>query len=98
MIDAINSADTEGFVSAFASTGFVNDWGTIKEGAAGVRAWAESDAIGAGAQMTVLSAATEGETTRIHFAWSSRVFNGESDGIFVVDGDKLASFTIPPSH
>ncbi|MEV8251012.1 nuclear transport factor 2 family protein [Microbacterium sp. NPDC076768] len=98
MIDAINSADTEGFVSAFTSTGFVNDWGTIKEGAAGVRAWAESDAIGAGAQMTVLSAVTEGETTRIHFAWSSRVFNGESDGIFVVDGDKLASFTIPPSH
>lgn len=23
---------------------------------------------------------------------------GESEGIFVIDGDRLASFTIPPSH
>lgn len=98
MIDAINVADTEAFVDAFTPDGFVSDWGTVKAGPHGVRAWAGSDAIGAGAQMTVLSAATEGDTTRIRFGWSSRVFNGESDGIFVVEGDRLASFTIPPSH
>lgn len=98
MVDAINAADTEAFVDAFTPDGFVSDWGTVKAGPDGVRGWAGSDAIGAGAQMTVLSAATEGDTTRIRFGWSSRVFNGESDGIFVVEGDKLASFTIPPSH
>ncbi|WP_337003549.1 MULTISPECIES: nuclear transport factor 2 family protein [unclassified Microbacterium] len=98
MIDAINTADTEAFVNAFAADGFVSDWGTVKAGPEGVRSWAGSDAIGAGARMTVLSASTEGDTTRIRFGWSSSVFNGESDGIFVVDGDKLASFTIPPSH
>jgi len=98
MIDAINAADTEAFVDAFTPDGFVSDWGTVKAGPDGVRAWAGSDAIGAGAQMTVLAAETEGDTTRIRFGWASRVFNGESDGIFVVDGDKLASFTIPPSH
>lgn len=98
MIDAINAGDTEAFVDAFAADGFVNDWGTVKTGADGVRSWADTDAIGAGARMTVLSAATDGDTTRIRFGWSSRVFNGESDGIFVVDGDKLTSFTIPPSH
>lgn len=98
MVDAINDADTEAFVSAFTADGFVSDWGTVKSGAAGVRSWAGTDAIGAGAQMTVLSAVTEGDTTRIRFGWKSRVFNGESDGIFVVDGDRLASFTIPPSH
>ncbi len=98
MIDAINAGDTEAFVAAFTADGFVSDWGTVKAGADGVRGWADSDAIGAGARMTVLSATTDGDMTRIRFGWSSRVFNGESDGIFVVDGDRLASFTIPPSH
>ncbi|PRB19138.1 hypothetical protein [Microbacterium sp. MYb62] len=98
MVDAINDADTEAFVDAFTPDGFVSDWGTVKAGPVGVRGWADSDAIGAGARMTVLSAETAGDTTRIRFGWSSRVFNGESDGIFVVEGDKIASFTIPPSH
>jgi hypothetical protein len=98
LVDAINSADTEAFVGAFTPDGFVSDWGTVKAGPGGVRSWAASDAIGAGAKMTVLSAETSGDTTRIRFEWSSSVFNGESEGIFVVAGDKLASFTIPPAH
>lgn len=98
MVDAVNSADTDAFVAAFTPDGFVSDWGTVKAGREGVRGWADSDAIGAGAKMTVLSADTEGDTTRIRFGWSSSVFNGESDGIFVVEGDRLASFTIPPAH
>lgn len=96
LVDAINEADTDAFVAAFTPDGFVSDWGTVTTGPDGVRAWAHSDAIGAGAKMTVLSAETDGDTTRIRFGWASRVFNGESDGIFVVSGDKLASFTIPP--
>jgi SnoaL-like domain len=98
MVDAINDADTEAFVAAFTPDGFVSDWGTVKAGAEGVRAWAGSDAIGAGARMTILSADTDGDTTRVRFGWRSSVFNGESDGIFVVSGDRIASFTIPPSH
>lgn len=98
MVDAINAADTEAFVAVFTPAGFVSDWGTVKPGPDGVRSWARTDAIGAGAKMTVLSASTDGDTTSIRFGWSSSVFNGESDGIFVVEGDKLASFTIPPGH
>ncbi|GAA3926079.1 nuclear transport factor 2 family protein [Microbacterium soli] len=98
MVDAINDADTEAFVAAFAPDGFVSDWGTVYSGADGVRRWAGSDAIGAGARMTVLSAETDGSTTRIRFGWRSSVFNGESDGIFVVSDGRLASFTIPPNH
>lgn len=98
LVEAINGADTEAFVAAFTPDGFVSDWGTVKAGPDGVRGWADSDAIGAGARMTVLSAETEGDTTRIRFGWSSRVFNGESDGIFVIEGDRLGSFTIPPNH
>ncbi|MBO9626442.1 MAG: nuclear transport factor 2 family protein [Microbacterium sp.] len=98
MVDAINAADTEAFVAAFTPDGFVSDWGTVKPGPDGVRSWAQTDAIGAGARMTVLTAESDGDTTRIRFGWKSSVFNGESDGIFVIEGDKLASFTIPPGH
>lgn len=98
MVDAINAADTEAFVAAFADDGFVDGWGRRLAGAEGVRSWAGSDAIGAGAQMTVLSAETSGDTTTVRFGWSSSVFNGESNGIFVVRDGKLASFTIPPNH
>lgn len=69
MIDAINAGDTDAFVAAFTADGFVSDWGTVKAGADGVRGWADSDAIGAGARMTVLSAATDGR----HDAHPARV-------------------------
>lgn len=97
-VGAINGADTEAFVALFDEDGFVDDWGTQYRGHAGVRRWAGSDAIGAGAQMTLLDARTEEDVTTTRFAWSSRVFNGESAGIFTVRGDRLASFVIPASH
>ncbi len=96
MVDAINGGDTEGFVAAFTPDGYVDDWGRVLRGPDGIRSWADTDAIGMAAQMTVLSAENDGDTTTVHFGWQSQRFNGESDGIFVVDGDKLASFTIPP--
>ena len=97
-VKAINSADTETFVSLFASDGLVDDWGTKYPGREGVRQWAGSDAIGAHAKMTLLTASTEGEATTVRFDWRSRVFNGESTGIFVVRGGQLHSFTIPPNR
>lgn len=98
VVDAINAADTDAFVAAFTTDGSIDDWGRILRGADGIRSWAQTDAIGAGAQMTILTAETDGNTTRIRFGWQSRVFNGESDGIFTVDGDKVSRFTIPPNH
>lgn len=94
-VDAINAADTDAFVAAFTEDGYVDDWGRVLRGPDGVRSWAGSDAIGAGARMSVLTAEEDGDTVRIRFDWRSSVFNGESDGIFVLDGDRLASFTIP---
>lgn len=97
-VAAINAADTEAFVDVFTRDGYIDDWGRKLSGPAGVRSWAGSDAIGAGAQMTLLAAEADGNTVTTRFGWRSRVFNGESTGVFVIDGDKLASFTIPPAH
>lgn len=95
-IDAINDGDTDAFAAVFEDAGTIDDWGTVYTGPAGIRQWAKTDAIGAQARMTLLSARTEGDTTTIRFDWRSGKFNGESTGIFVVRGDRLSSFTIPP--
>lgn len=94
-IDAINAADTDAFVAAFAANGLINDWGRILRGHEGVRSWACSDAIGAGAKMTVVEATTTGNTTHVIFDWKSRVFNGRSQAyVTVVDG-LITEFRIP---
>lgn len=97
-VDAINAADTDAFVDCFIENGYVDDWGRVLTGPTGVRSWAGTDAIGAGAQMTIITADTVGETVTTRFSWSSRVFNGESAGIFTLEDDKISSFTIPPNH
>lgn len=96
VVDAINTADVEAFVAAFTADGFVDDWGRVLRGPEGVRQWAHSDAIGAGARMTVLEADTEGDVTEIRFSWVSRVFTGESTAFVTLVGNRVASFQIPP--
>ena len=97
VVDAINAADTEAFVAGFTDDGYVDDWGRVLRSAEGVRQWASSDAIGAGARIEVFEAHTVGDTTEIRFNWTSRVFNGESSAFVTVSGDRVSSFRIPPS-
>ncbi|MGV9409392.1 nuclear transport factor 2 family protein [Nocardia sp. NPDC003693] len=95
VVDAINAADTDAFVEAFTEDGVVDDWGRRLSGPAGVRDWANSDAIGAGARMTVTDAETDGPVTHIRFGWRSRVFNGDSEAFVTVRDDKVSEFRIP---
>lgn len=76
LIDAINAGDTEAFVDAFTHDGMVDDWGRQLTSPDGVRSWAETDAIGQQAQMTVLSAEVDGASTTIRFNWRSNRFTG----------------------
>lgn len=96
MVDAVNAADTEAFVQAFVEDGYVDDWGNVRRGHDGIRSWADTDAIGQRARMSIVDAHTEGETTTTTFEWSSDKFNGTSTGIFTTRGDRLVGFTIPP--
>lgn len=98
LVDAINSADTDAFVAAFTDDGVVNDWGRVLRGLSGVRSWADTDAIGAGARMSVLRASTDGDVTEIAFDWRSRVFNGESTAFVTVRDGLISEFRIPPVH
>jgi hypothetical protein len=94
LVDSINQADVDRFVAAFAPDGFIDDWGRTYRGPDGIRSWALSDAIGAGARMRILSARTEGAVTSTRFLWRSSVFTGESVGEFTVAEGTLQSFVI----
>lgn len=96
LVDAINAKDTDAFVASFVEDGFVDDWGRVLRGPDGVRSWAETDAIGMDAQMTVLDATTDGDTTDLEFAWASNKFNGTSTAIVTVRDDLVVGFRIPP--
>lgn len=95
VVDAINNGDEDAFVAAFAPDGYVDDWGRVLQGPEGVRSWAQTDAIGMRASMTVLSASTEGDTTHITFDWKSDRFNGQSEAYVTVSGDQVGAFRIP---
>lgn len=96
VVDSINDGDTDAFVAVFTDGGYVDDWGRVLRGPSGVRSWAVSDAIGAGAQMEILEAQTNGDVTEIRFSWKSRVFNGVSSAFVTVEGEKVSAFRIPP--
>lgn len=98
VVTAINDADLDAFVAAFAPDGQVDDWGRVLSGSDGVRSWGESDAIGAGAQMSVVESDTDGEVTHLVFDWTSRVFNGRSHAYVTVRGGLVHEFRIPPNH
>ena len=96
LVDAINAGDTEAFVASFTEDGFVDDWGRVLRGPDGVRSWAETDAIGMNAQMTVLDATTDAGTTELQFEWASNRFTGTSSAIVTIQDDLVAGFRIPP--
>ena len=96
LIDAINAADMEAFMSCFLIAGAINDHGRVLAGTDGVRRWAESDAIGVGARMRLVEAGTTDATTHLVFDWSSRVFNGRSEAFVTVRNGLVAEFRIPP--
>ncbi len=94
-VDAINNGDTEAFVAAFAKDGVVDDWGRVLRGHDGVRSWAKSDAIGAGAKMTIVETSISGSTTTVVFDWTSRVFNGRSHAYVTIAEGLIREFRIP---
>jgi len=94
-VDAINAGDEESFVAAFSPAGVVNDWGRVLKGEKGVRSWARSDAIGAGAAIAVTAATTSDATTHIVFDWTSRVFNGRSEAYVTIEDGLISEFRIP---
>lgn len=96
VVDAINDADTNAFLAAFAEEGHVDDGGRVFEGIDNVHRWALSDVIGERARLTVVGATAEGEATSLTMDWSSDSFTGQVRALVAVHDGKVTSLRIAP--
>lgn len=96
MIDATNSGDREAFVAAFTDDAFLQDWGRTFHGHDGVATWDESDNIGRNAHFEAIGTRQEGGRYVVTLVVTGGGFNGTSDIVFEVDGDRIRSMVISP--
>ncbi|GAA1048773.1 nuclear transport factor 2 family protein [Arthrobacter russicus] len=93
--DATNSADDDGFVAAFASDGFINDWGRQLNGSDGVASWNSTDNIGKQATWEALSIEDQGHGKYlVSIRTGGNGYNGVSPFVFTVADDKIQSMVI----
>ncbi|WP_159620899.1 nuclear transport factor 2 family protein [Ruania rhizosphaerae] len=93
-IETVNTHDEKGFLDAFTSDGFVDDWGRVFTGREEIKGWSDNEFIGATGVLTPKSVTTEGDVVTVIGDWRSTHANGLSSFEFRVTGDKLASMTI----
>lgn len=93
-IDAVNRHDEAGFLDAFSTQGFVDDWGRTFAGRDAIRGWSDKEFIGARGTLTPQQVTNEGGAIVVVGDWRSTHANGLSRFEFAVDGDKLRSMTI----
>jgi hypothetical protein len=97
-VTATNAGDSEAFVGAFSQDAFLSDWGREFHGHDGVARWNRSDNIGKQAHFEVqaVKSAEGGAAVTLTVAVSGNGFNGVSDLVFRLDGDRITSLVIAP--
>jgi ABC1 atypical kinase-like domain len=93
-IDAVNAGDTDAFLSAFASDGWIDDNGRRFTGHDAMRAWSDRELIGADTRFEVTGSERIDRGVAVDIEVASEGFNGYSRFAFEVDGDALRSMTI----
>ncbi len=96
MIDATNARDHAAFVDAFTEDCFLSDWGREFRGHAGVASWDETDNIGKNTHFDVVSTRQDGADYIVTLVVSGDGFNGTSDIVFGLAGDRIRSMVIEP--
>ena len=93
-LTAIDRQDNDAFVAAFATDGYVDDWGRQFRGHDRIRSWSENELIGKRATFAGTEVTTPGNPLTILTQVGGDGFNGPSHFTFDVRGDQLASMTI----
>lgn len=97
LIQVINAGDTEGFLAHFdASRGLVVDVGRQFLGRDAIRAWNANEFIGAGGQVTPLSAEVSGDRVTVPVQWTSTAYTGPSKFVFTYKDDQLVELRLGP--
>lgn len=93
--DAINTGDTEAFLSFFPHDGIVEDWGRRFSGLTAIRGWSDQELIGAKGTMTYGNVIEETpERISLNVDWASSFFTGPGIFTFVLADDKIREVKI----
>ena len=87
ILTAIDDQDTDAFVAAFGSGGFVDDWGRQFRGPEQIRSWSDNELIGKHATFSDTQVSTPGNPITLLTQVGGDGFNGPSHFTFSVQGD-----------
>jgi hypothetical protein len=93
-IAAVNSSDTEAFLSLFATDGWIDDNGRRFVGRDEMRSWSDRELIGANSRFEVTGSEPIDGGVALDIEVKSDGFNGYSRFAFEVDGEVLRSMAI----
>ena len=94
MIEATNAGDSVAFVAAFTDDAYLEDWGRSFHGREGVASWNQSDNIGREAHFEATGTVERDGRYVVTLVVTGGGFNGTSDIVFEVDGDRIRSMVI----
>jgi hypothetical protein len=93
-VDAVNAGDTNAFLSAFATDGWIDDNGRRFTGHDEMRSWSDRELIGANSRFEVTGSEPANGGVAVDIDVASDGFNGYSRFDFEVEGELLRSMTI----
>lgn len=93
-LGAINSGDTDAFLSLFTPDGEVDDWGAVYRGRSAIAAWSSRELIGVGARLAPRSICADPEEPSICVDVGGGGFNGPSRFTFFLKDGKIRRMRI----
>lgn len=94
VIDATNKGDHQGFVSAFAKDGAVNDWGHLHAGRREITDWDKAENTGVAAQLRVTGVSRLAGEVLVLVAVTIKGETASATWAFRLAGGKVASLEI----
>jgi hypothetical protein len=93
-IEAVNSGDTDAFLSQFTADGWIDDNGRRFSGHDEMRTWSDRELIGANTRFQVTGGESTDGGVAVDIEVTSDGFNGYSRFLFELEGEALRSMTI----
>ena len=93
-LEAALAGDTDGFVAPFGESGVVDDWGRLFTGQGSIRGWSDNEFVGRQVTLDVTDVRVDGNDVTVSARVGGNGFNGPSNFVFTVDGDRISLLRI----
>ncbi|WP_328908160.1 nuclear transport factor 2 family protein [Streptomyces sp. NBC_00234] len=93
-LEAANAHDTDAWLRTFTDGGAVDDWGRLFTGHDAMRAWSDTEFIGANVTLRVSEFTSQDDTVTVTAQVGGDGFNGPSHFAFTVHDDRITLMRI----